>query len=153
MSSRLFINIREREGLCYYVNSHIEAYRECGYVAVKAGVDNNRLPRAIELILKELRALRENGITKAELKKARDYFEGTLALSLETSDELAFWVGGQMMQTGKIKTSEETFAEIKRVTLLDVAAVARAVISSGRLNLAMIGPYKESKRFEKLLHL
>ena len=153
MSSRLFINIREKEGLCYYINSHIEAYTGCGYLSLKAGVDNKRSSRAVELIIKELRALRANGVTKEEFKKARDYFEGTLALSLETSDELAFWVGGQMMQTGKIKTPEEALMEIKRVTLPDVAHVARAVLNNKRLNLTIIGPYKDARNFEKLLRI
>ena len=120
---------------------------------IKAGVDNKRSSRAVELIIKELRALRANGVTKEEFKKARDYFEGTLALSLETSDELAFWVGGQMMQTGKIKTPEEALMEIKRVTLPDVAHVARAVLNNKRLNLTIIGPYKDARNFEKLLRI
>lgn len=153
MSSRLFINIREREGLCYYINSHLEPYTKCGYMAVKAGVDNKRSDRAIELIIKELREMRDKGITKEELKKARDYFEGTFALSLETSDELAFFVGGQFMQLGKIKTPAEVLAEIKRVTLSDVLRVTREVLSPRRLNLTIIGPYKEEERFGKMLRI
>lgn len=153
MSSRLFINIREREGLGYYINSHIEAYTGCGYLSVKAGIDNDRVFRGIELILKELRSMRDGAITKDELRKAKEYVQGKLALSLETSDAQAFWLGSSIAQGGKIKTPEEALKEIMNVTIKDVSRVARDVIQNKNLNLAVIGPYKNSKQFEKIMRV
>jgi predicted Zn-dependent peptidase len=150
MSSRLFINIREREGLCYYINSHIEAHSDCGYFAVKAGVDNKRAVRAIELIMKELHTLREEKVKSAELRKAQEYVRGKLALALETSNEVAFWVGGQEMTTGKIKTPREIMKEVEGVTASSLQRVASEIIVGSGLNLVAISPRRQ-KTFEKAL--
>lgn len=153
MSSRLFINIRERHGLCYYINSQVEAGADCGYLAVKAGVDNKRAGQAVELIIKELRQLRDQGITPAELKKAKDFLRGKLALNLETSSDLAFWVGGQEVSRQKIKTPEQVLAEIDQIDVKKIQTVARAVIQNQGLNLAMISPIKDQIKFKRILRI
>lgn len=151
MSSRLFINIREREGLCYYVSSHIECYSDCGYLGIKAGVDNKRTAKAVELITKELIQIRE-GVTAAELKKAKDFLRGKLALNLETSSDLAFWVGGQELVKNKIRTPKEILKEIGGVTVGQIRKVAQEVIRNQGLNLVVIGPFKDQKKFTRILH-
>ena len=151
MSSRLFINVREREGLGYYIRSSVETYAECGYLMIKAGIDNKRVMRGLHLIMKELREIREKGVTEAELKKAKEYIRGKLALSLETSDEVAFWLGGQELVLGKIKMPEQMLKEAEVVTIRDVAEVAAEVIKNEGLNLAVIGPWKEKEKFEEKL--
>lgn len=152
MSSRLFINIREREGLCYYINSHVEAYSDCGYLAIKTGVDNKRAVRAIELIMLELQALREKKVKSAELQKVKEYVRGKLALTLETSNEVAFWVGGQEMTTGKIKTPREIMKEVEGVTPASLQRVAEEIIKGSGLNLVAISPRRQ-KTFEQALRL
>ena len=153
MSSRLFINIRERQGLCYYISSNVEAYKDCGYLLIKAGVDNNRTLKAVKLILKELRQIRDQGIAKSEFKRAKDFIRGKLALSLETSDELAFWVGGQEMMLSRIKTPEQKLLEFERVNINQIKKIAQEIIQNQRLNLAVIGPYKTRDKFVKILNL
>ena len=153
MSSRLFINVREKEGLGYYIRSSIEGYKKCGYLAVKAGIDNKRIKKAITLILKELRKIRDEAVTDDELTKAKEYFKGKLALALETTDEVAFWIGAQQMVLDKIKTINELIAEVEKVTKEDIKAVAEEVIANDRLNLAVIGPYESGKMFEEMLEI
>ncbi|HCR15375.1 MAG TPA: hypothetical protein DIU29_04065, partial [Candidatus Jacksonbacteria bacterium] len=144
MSSRLFINIRERHGLGYYINSEVEAYSDCGYLAVKAGVDNDRTLQAIELILKELRQIKEAGVTAAEINKAKEYYRGKLALSLETSSDWAFWSAEQEILRGEVKTPEQLEQEVSAVSAKDLARVAGGVITNSNLNLAIIGPCPKS---------
>jgi predicted Zn-dependent peptidase len=153
MSSRLFINIREREGLCYYINSQIQTYRDCGYLLVKAGVDNKRTSKALNLILKELRQISNGGISQSDIKGAKDYIRGKIALSLETSNDLAFWVAGQEMVLDRIKTPEMVLREVERVSINQVKKIAGDVIKDKGLNLMVIGPYKDQSRFTKLLQI
>ncbi|MEK9166080.1 MAG: pitrilysin family protein [Patescibacteria group bacterium] len=153
MSSRLFINIRERQGLCYYINSTVEAYKDCGYLLVKAGVDNKRTLKAVKLILKELRQIQDQGITQSEFKRAKDFIRGKLALSLETSDELAFWAGGQEMILGIVKTPEQKLLEIERVNINQIKKIAQEVITAQGLNLAVIGAYRQKDKFKRILEL
>ena len=151
MSSRLFINIREREGLCYYINSHIQEYSQSGYMLIKAGVDTTRCRRAVSLIMQELKKIRDEGVTDAELKKAQQYARGKLSLSLETSDEFAFFASEQLITTRRIKTPEEIVSELMAVTQRDITKRAREVIQNNRLNVAVIGPYKDRRIFEKVM--
>jgi predicted Zn-dependent peptidase len=153
MSSRLFINIRERQGLCYYISSHLEAYTDCGYLAVKAGVDNKRVKKAITLILKELQRAREEKNSEQELNKAKEFLKGRLLLSLETPSDLAFWLAGQEAVERRIKTPEQIIKEIERVKVADIARIAKELFINNKLNLAVIGPYRDSKRFEEILWL
>ncbi len=153
MSSRLFLNIREREGLCYYIGSQAEAYTDCGYWSVHAGVDTSRVERAIKLILLELKRLASGDITARDLQAARDFYEGKLALALETSSDVAFWAGGQQAVLGKIKTPAELLAEVMSLQLKDLQQVAQELIKTNHLRLAIISPHKDKELFSRLLCL
>ncbi len=153
MSSRLFISVREREGLAYYVHTLAGAYTDHGYLTTNAGVDNNRVEKAIEIILKEYKKIAQEKISEAELKKAKDYIKGNTILGLESSDANASFVGMQEILTNKILTPEEKFAKIEEVTVEDVRKVAKNIFCPEKLNLALIGPFKDKRQFEKLLKL
>ncbi len=153
MSSRLWIAVREREGLAYYISTSAEAYTDHGYLATRAGIDNNRVEKAIEIILKEYKKITQEKISEAELKKAKDYIKGNMTLGLESSDAVATFVGGQEILTNKILTPEEKFAKIEAVTVDDVYKVAQDIFQPEKLNLALIGPFKNKKKFDKLLKL
>ena len=87
-----------------------------------------------------------------ELQKAKDHLKGGLVLSMETSDELASFYGGQEIITKKIATPEEVFAKIDAVTSEEVQHVAQEIFQDNRLNLSLIGPIKDETIFEKFLH-
>jgi len=153
MSSRLWISVRERKGLAYYVRTSVENYTDSGFLVTQAGVANSRLDEAIKEILKEYKKIRDQKIGAAEIKKAKDNIKGAMSIGLETSDELASWVGMQEILRKEILTPEQVFAKVDKVTAADLARVARDILQPAKLNLALIGPFKEKEKFERLLKI
>jgi len=155
MSSRLFLAVRERLGLAYYVSASSEEYSDCGYFSVRAGVDTNRekIEKTLKTILREIGRMRERGATGNELQKAKDNMRGKMALSLESSDEVAGYLAGQELARREIKRPEEILRRIDKVGKSDILRVAREVFQNENLNLAMIGPVEDGKFLEKILKI
>jgi len=153
MSSRLFIEVREKLGLAYYIRTEAETDSDTGFLATRAGVDNKNVEKAISTILKEYRKISQEKITDGELKKAKDYIKGKTALVLEGSDDLASFYGTQELLEKKILTLNEIYAKIDKVSSRDVMEVAQDIFQSKNLNLAMVGPFKDKSFFEKILKL
>jgi predicted Zn-dependent peptidase len=153
MSSRMFINVRERKGLAYYIQSSSENYLDAGTLYTRAGVDLNRIDDAIKVILEEYQKISTQKVTPAELKKAKDYTRGKLILELEDSRSVANFVGNQELLERKILTEEEVLRQIDKVTAEDILRVAKDIMVNNKLNLAVIGPFKEEARFSKLLKI
>ncbi len=153
LSSRLFIEIREKLGLAYYINTETEGDTDTGFLATKAGVDSQRADEAVYAILKEYKKISEIKVSDDELKKAKDNVRGKTALMLETSDALASFFAGQEVMEKKIKTTKEIFEEIDKVSANDILKVAKDIFREEKLNLAVIGPFKDKEKFVKLLNL
>ncbi|MGB9743480.1 MAG: M16 family metallopeptidase [Minisyncoccales bacterium] len=153
MSSRLFFEIREKLGLAYYVKTENESNTDTGYLVTRVGVDNQRTAKAITAILREYKKIAEKRISAAELKKAKENFKGHLALSLESSDAQASFYGLQEILENKILTPEQIFREVDKITPNDMLKLAKEIFQPARLNLAIIGPFKEKEYFQKLLKL
>jgi len=153
MSSRLWISVRERQGLAYYVGSSIDTDTDTGSFITRAGVDNQKVEKAIVTILDEYKKISQKKITLAELKKAKDYIKGTSLIGMESSDEKASFYASQELLTNKILTLEEKFSKINKVTVDDIQRVAKDIFKPEKLNLALIGPFKDKKRFEKILKI
>ncbi len=151
-SSRLFSEVREKRGLCYYVHSDVDMYHDGGCFGASAGVDPNRIDEAIEVILSEFKGL-VNGqkpVTEAELQRAKDYVEGKTILGLEDSESVAQYYGMKQLLLGNLESPDEVLAKIRAVTLADVNRVAQRLLTS-HWRLAVIGPYQDANRFEQLL--
>jgi predicted Zn-dependent peptidase len=153
MSSRLFISIRERRGLAYYVRTISGCSTDTGYLVTSAGVDHRNAEKAIGLILKEYKILKNKKISQSELQKAKDNLRGTLNLSLESSDSQASFYAGQELLEHKILTPEEQLAKIDAITVEDIQKLAKDIFRPEKLNLALIGPFKNKERFNKLLKI
>jgi len=151
MSSRLFIEVRERLGAAYYVRTHNVADTDTGYLATAAGADNGKLMKVIEVVLKEYRKLCRTKVPANELKKAKDYMKGTLLLGLESSHAQASFYGTQELIEDRIETAEEMMKMIDKVTSSDIMRVAKDIFRNDRLNLAVVGPFKDEKEFKKIL--
>jgi len=152
MSSRLFVEIREKRGLGYYLSTNYEADPDTGYLATSLGVDNQRAKEAIKIVMKEYKKIREKGITSEELKKAKEYQKGKLALSLESSDAQAFFYGAQYILQNKIHSLEEIYKKIDKVRESDILKVAREIFIPKKLNLVVVGPHKNQKSFQTILN-
>jgi len=153
MSSRLFMSIRGKRGLAYYVKTSSHSNTDTGHLATRAGVDHRNVERVIALTLKEYKVMKNKKMAESELQKAKDYLKGVLTLSLESSDARASFYSGQELLTGRILTPQQIFAKIDSVSSESVQEVARDIFKPEKLNLALIGPFKDKKRFNKLLKI
>lgn len=151
MSSRLFIQIRERRGLAYYVSCTPDFYTDSGYLLVNAGIRLKKIDEAIRVTLAEFQNLVTKKVSPRELKKAKEFLKGNLILALEDSWRVASRYAHQVLMEEKIRTPEETLKLIEEVTPDDIQRVAKHIFKPKNLNLAIIGPYKEESRFKKLL--
>jgi len=153
MSSRLFIEVREKLGLAYYVRTEVEAYSDCGYLATQVGVEHKNLELAVKTILNEYKKISSCKVNERELQKAKDFIKGKSLMGLEASDEVAMFFVSQEMKKKKILTPGEIFAKIDKVTAADILKVAQEIFSQKKLNLAIIGPHKDAQKIKALLNL
>ena len=153
MSSRLWVSIRERKGLGYYVRTISDFSTDTGYLTTSVGVDNKRVEETIKLILREYKDLKSKKINSKELQKAKDYLKGSSALSLESSDSKASFYATQDLLEEKILTLKQIYTKIDKVTADDILRVSKDIFQPKNLNLALIGPFKDKKRFKKLLKI
>lgn len=141
MSSRLFTEIREHKGLAYDIHSYVEHFADSGSFITYAGVDPGKIEAAVGAILEELSKLK-HGITPNELTRAKELSKGRLQLHLEDSRNMALWLGSQELLTLRILNIDEVISIIDAITMSDLSQVAEELLTSGRLNLAMVGPIK-----------
>ncbi len=153
MSSRLFIAVRERKGLCYSIRASHQSFLDTGVFSVQAGLDKSRIHLALRTILQELTRVKKHGVTESELKRAKDFIKGKMALQFEDSENVVSWYVTQEVLTKKLFTPEEKFEKFAKVTRADIARVAHTLFSTPRTHLAIIGPYKDSQEFEKLMKI
>jgi len=151
MSSRLFTEVRERRGLAYYVFATNHSYTDNGTLYSQAGVDINRIDEAIETIARELRRIAEESVPTDELEKAKNVAKGRFVLQTESPHGMIMFGLRREVLEGRAPEPEEVLAGIDAVTAEDVERVARDVIGGNGLSLAVIGPFDDAGRFEKLL--
>jgi len=152
MSSRLFTEIREQQGLAYDIHSYADHFADSGAVVIYAGVDPGRVDSALRAIIDQVSKLKEQ-ITEAELSKAKEIAKGRLLLSLESSRNVAAWLGAQELLINRILTADEVISLVEAVTIEDLKRVAQQLLTSEKLNLAIVGPVKEEKPLARLLKL
>jgi predicted Zn-dependent peptidase len=150
MSSRLFLSLREEQGLAYDVHSFTIKHRDAGALGVYVGCEPRRATKAAEAAIRELTALAERPVDDAELTKAREYSKGRLLLQLEGTSSLCNYLGQQELLTGEILLPDEVVRRIEAVSAADIQRVARRLLDGG-LRAAVIGPFRAPERFESLL--
>lgn len=141
MSSRMFLNVRERKGLCYYIRTNTDDYTDIGVVSTSAGVDLKRLPLAVSAIRTEYEQLAEKGTDAGELKRAQEFLKGKLTLRLEDSEEYAHLIGKQHLLYQKQLSLEGIFAKIDAASDADIQTLAQKIFVPKNLRLAAIGPF------------
>ncbi len=154
MSSRLFQKLREEMGVGYYVRSYNDVYTDHGFFQISAGVDNKRIDEVINAVLLECKKLKETKVSDEELEKVKECLIGNMKLSLESSDDIANFYGGQELLKKEILSPLEKAKQIRKVTAKDVQDMAKAIFIDDQLNLALIGPFQEETekgRFLKTL--
>ena len=153
MSSRLFIEVRDKLGLAYDVGMTSEGDPDCGFLLVRAGVTPSNTEKAIKVILNECKKVTRLAVPQKELKKAKEHIKGQMALNLEASDEKASFYGIQELLEHRVLTPDQIYDKVKGVRASDIKRVAQELFVNSRLNLALLGPFKEKKQFEKILRI
>lgn len=141
MSSRLFIEVREKRALCYNVKASTDAYKEVGMFVVRAGLDVQRIGVACDVIVKEIKKMAAKGATAEELRKAKDHVSGALKLRMEDSSDRAEFIARQELFYGKAETLDERLQRYNAVTTNDIARVAKEVLNPRKLSIGAVGPF------------
>jgi predicted Zn-dependent peptidase len=150
-SSRLFQHLREDLGLAYSIYSTPSFFGDTGDMTIYAGLDTDNVTKALRLIMRELRRLREAAPSAAELGRARDYVIGQIDLGLESTDNQMNWLGEQLLGYGRILPPAHIKRRLREVTTAEIRAVARDFFRPEALNLALVSPLKSASRLTDLL--
>ena len=151
MSSRLFLEVRERRGLAYYVYGVNQSYTDAGTLFAQGGVDINRVDDAVTTIVEQFRRLADEEVPADELEKARALAKGRFVLQTESPNGLLLYGLRREVLEGCAAEPSELLAGLDAVTAEDVQRVAQDVIAGEGVRLALIGPFDDAERFEKLL--
>jgi len=152
MSSRLFLEVRDKLGLAYNIHSYLDHFHDSGALTVYAGVHPKKLEISITAILEQLTLLKEK-VSAEELTKAKELSKGRLLLRMEDSRSVAGWVGGQEILNGSILDVEEVVAIIDKVTAEEICNVAKELLIGDKLRLSVVGPVKSTDHLEKLMKI
>ncbi|MEI8230876.1 MAG: pitrilysin family protein [Candidatus Peregrinibacteria bacterium] len=151
MSSRMFLNIREAKGLCYYISSEIDSYMDAGSLSTRAGIDQSRLHEAISLIIHEYDAIAKDAVTDEEMVRAKEYLKGRITLSMEDTEERAHFYGKQQLLYPEVRDLPEYFTKIDGVTKAQVNALAKRLLTHEQLRLVVIGQEESQSKLEELI--
>jgi predicted Zn-dependent peptidase len=151
MSSRLFLEVRERRGLAYYVYALNSSYTDAGTLVSQAGVDLNRAHEAVGVIATEFSKLADEVVPPDELEKARALAKGRFVLQTESPNGLMLFGLRREVLEGRAAEPEELLAGLDAVTAEDVQRVAQDVIGTNGMRLAVIGPFEDEEPFRQAL--
>ena len=152
MSSRLFIELRERRSLTYDISTFGATYADCGTFGVHAGFDPVQGPALVAAIIEQLERVVQEPVSDAELDRARAYTRGRLELRMEETGAVASWLGTGESLLPRILTVDEVIERLDAVTVEDLLRVARAYVRPDLARLAVLGPFRSRLRFERMLH-
>lgn len=141
MSSRLFIQIRERRGLCYSISASHQAREDVGVFHILAGLERSRVKNAVRGIFDELKSVMRTGVTREELQRAKDHIRGRSMLAFENSAHQAEWYGRQWLFQHQVETPEEKMKHWECVTAPDIRRVAQTLFRPAAMAAAVIGPF------------
>jgi len=153
MSSRLFQEIRERLGLAYDVSSFVTMLQDTGAIVAYAGVDPERAPLTLQAILAEWDKLRQTRVPPEELRKAKEFVKGRLALQMEDTFNVAAWAGRQELLRRRILSVDEVLEAIEAVESDDIQHLAQRLFRTEKLNCALVGPFADDQVFREIVHL
>jgi predicted Zn-dependent peptidase len=152
MSSRLFLELREKQGLVYDVNASAHHYQDTGSVVVYAGTDPRRAARTARGVLTELKRI-QKGVTQDELRRAQEVMKGRMMLRMEDSRAVAGWMGSQELLRGHMLTVDDVAAHLDAVTADDLVRVAKDLFKPEGFRLGLVGPFRSDIRFRSMFGL
>ena len=151
ISSRIFQAIREKLGAAYKIYSSAFMSEKFGNFTISAGLEHSKTEKAISLILKELKKLKNQKISEKELKKAKDFSIGNLFLSLETPADWAEFYATMDLLRGKIISPLKIASKINKISSAELLSLANKIFSFSKMKLSLLGPIKNKSRIEKII--
>ncbi|MEO7143509.1 MAG: pitrilysin family protein [Bryobacteraceae bacterium] len=139
MSSRLFQNIRERQGLAYAVFSELNMYRDAGCLSIYAGTSTESAGKVIECVVNELRQLQQELVPEDELRRAKDHLKGSLMLGLESTSSRMANLARQELYFQRFVSLDEMLESIEAVTAVEMQHIAQEFFNPEMMALAMLG--------------
>lgn len=154
MSSRLFENVREKNGLAYEIGTEVRLCKDTGAFIINAGIDHKKAKEASVLVLKELTKIKEKPVPQDELKRAKEFFGVQLSLMLEDTADNMLWLGEHVITTDRIPDKKDIIEKVESVSPRDIQRVANNAFIASNINFAIIGPLgdKEKEGIEKELY-
>lgn len=144
-SSRLFQEIRERQGLAYYVYSDVTRFEEIGDIKIAMGVENSKAQSAVDGVLKQLEVMKKGTFSDEEIVRAKNYSIGSLSLDLESTNQVALWYGSQLLLENKIEEVAQVKDLIQNVNKDTIVSICNEVLNVESLYLAGVTPYEKLK--------
>ena len=151
MSSRLFLELRERRSLAYDVSTFAATYNDCGTFGVHAGFDPDKARDVVGAVLAELERVVQDPVSASELERARAYTRGRLLLRMEETGAVSAWLGTGESLLPRILTVDEVVAKLEAITEEDILRVARRFVRPELARLAVLGPFRSRLAFERML--
>lgn len=151
MSSRLFLEVRERRGLAYSVGSYTAAFDDAGHLGIAAGVTAEHVIETVQVILAELERLVREPVGDDELARAREHAVGSFRLSLDAASSWCHRAGGMLIANGFIETVDEVIAGYEMVNAADIQRAAARIVREGNLAAAVVGPFEGEAELRELV--
>ena len=151
MSSRLFLEVRERRGLAYSVGSYTAAFDDAGHLGIAAGVTAEHVIETVQVILAELERLVREPVGDDELARAREHAVGSFRLSLDAASSWCHRAGGMLIANGFIETVDEVIAGYEMVDAADIQRAAARIVREGNLAAAVVGPFEGEAELRELV--
>lgn len=151
MSSRLFEEVRDKRGWAYAINANTIIGSDYGLFLIGGGLTNNKFKDALRVIIKELKKIKNSGVTRQELSRTKDRLRADLLLGLETSSNIASYFGKQEILENKLSSPKEELLKFRKVTTSQIKKVANEIFRKDVTRLSLIGPHKNKKELEKII--
>ncbi|HKZ71734.1 MAG TPA: insulinase family protein, partial [Nitrospirota bacterium] len=153
MSSRLFQEVREKRGLVYTIYSYISSFTDVGLLNIYAGTSKEALPVVLELVIREIRKIRKNGISRKEMIRVRNQMKGNLMLGLESTSNRMSRLARDEIYFSRYFSPEEIIDEIEKITPSQIRDLTEGLFKTPYLSLAVLGPVNKEMIPEKLLRV
>lgn len=143
MSSRLFQEVREKRGLVYSIYSYLSSFTDSGLMNIYAGTSKESLMPVLELVLKEIKKIRRDGISRKEMNRVKNQMKGNLMLGLESTSNRMSRIARDEIYSGRFYTTDDIISEINRITPSQIQGLLYDLFKSEHLSLAILGPVKK----------
>lgn len=153
MSSRLFQEVREQNALAYSIYSYVLSYRDTGLLTIYAGTDPSNVLEVVRLVMKEVRKIKEEGITDAEERRVKNQIKGSLVLSLESSNSHMSRLARQEIYFGKYLSMDDIIRGVEKVTKEQVQRLAQQIFSRDNISMTVLGPLTKADLPDSVLEI